>query len=271
MAVITPVQSMNSFATSLDLEFGLGVSLTGTATGTAAISGGVLDMTGVGYKKVLWGTADGNLPLGQRLQFLCRVRTAYTSTPSSRQNFFFTSQLLGIGNNQCYFYHQTSGSLELYITDQTNTQKIYISGNWTPTAGQWYELSFVYDLVAGYACIYVDGVRIANVTGLSYTRLPFNSLFQIGGDGSDNPAHVTEFSMKDMILYHTPVDTGGATRSTGYTMPTLSLATQALPEEAEVESGVAYNYGANEGTFVGGGSDNTAVLNKLNTIIALIS
>jgi hypothetical protein len=250
MASLTTVQSMNSFASSLNLEFGLGASLTGTATGNALISGGVLDMTGAGFKKVYYAETYGNLPLGQKFAFLCRYKPNYSNTPATRQNIFNTTQLLGVGNNQCYFYHSSAtGHLELYITNHVGTQIVYETALFQPVAGTWYELMFYYDFTLGAVGFYVNDSRVAAASGYSYTRLPLNSYWQIGGDASDNSSHEANFSMKDVILYNAP-PTMENERDIGYTMPTLSTATQAVPNVNQVESGVQYNYGSMTGTLV---------------------
>jgi hypothetical protein len=149
------------YDSSIDGTLGTGV-LTGTAYGGAVVSGGRLDLSGNTVKYVKY---DGVSNASTASSKGC-VRFKYTPNVSGapgagNDRYFFSIQdsTASTSNYGLGVFHRFAG--ELYITIRGTSADILVKdcGVWSPVAGTTYEIELNYDLTAGNARLFVNGIQ----------------------------------------------------------------------------------------------------------------
>lgn len=195
---------------SLDATFG-GGSLTGTAAGSAAISGGYLQMhlPGINYLTYAGaGNADGAIQTGA-IRFT--LKPNYSGSPTGANMALFSiAKAHGDAKNLIYIHHNTSGTLVVQCLDSAGSFIINVGlGAWSPTSGTDYLFEYNWDYTAGAHRLFIDGVQLGSTIGTTGTRSADIGLIRLGSlyDGTVN----ANYKMKEVRIYNTVQHTANYT------------------------------------------------------------
>lgn len=154
--------------TDLSFDFLLSGSLTPSAAGGAAADTsspwagrGCLDMPGGASQPVLTYSGSGLSSLVDEGTILFQIKPGYSGTPTATSRTFWKSEGTTPLDNLIQIQHKTgTGLLECSIYDSSGVLIVTLAtaAAWNPTAGQWYEIGVVFNNVAGYQGLLIDGV-----------------------------------------------------------------------------------------------------------------
>lgn len=197
-----------SYASDIDDNWGEG-TLTGTATGGAAVSGGKLDLTGGTVQYVTYD-ADENADSQQTGAVRLVVEPGYSGTPAATRIFFAIAKAAGDSDNMINLYHLSgTGELKSTFVDSAGASTVVTWGVWSPTAGQSYELELNFDLTGGAQRLFIDGVQLGSAGTVTHVRDALIALWRVGSNVSG--ANSADFEI-DSILYFSAVQ-----HTAGYT------------------------------------------------------
>jgi fibronectin-binding autotransporter adhesin len=214
-----------TYGTNTTADFG-GGTLTATTSGTVTVSGGKLNMDGAdAANKYTNYSSANNFPTNGRGTLRMRATPGYTGSASTRQWYFASALNVLSSSNQFLLWHEAGATdLQVQILDNAGNSVCYMAGTWNPTAGVEYELEVNFDAVGNNWALYVDGNRIstrdsgAGTGTLDHT----NTFFRIGD--INTAAAYFDAKIDDVAIYNTVKNTG-ATRTTGYSIPTTKYTT----------------------------------------------
>ncbi len=203
-----------------------GGTLTGTTSGTVTVSGGKLNMDGADAAQK-WTQYNSylNFPVNGKGTLRLRATPGYTTNATTRQWIFFSA--LNILSSVCQFlvWHEANDTaLQVQVLDVSGNSVCYMSGAWSPTAGVEYEIEVNFNAVDNQWALYVDGSRIATRSSGSGTgTLNHTNTFLRFGDANSSAAYF-DMKLDDVAIYNTVKNTG-ATRTTGYSLPSTPYLT----------------------------------------------
>lgn len=156
------------FTSSIDADYGIS-TLTGTAVGSAAVSGGKLDLAHNDLRYVHWSGANvtGTPQVGTfELGFIAN----YNGSPAGNQYIRSECKAVGDTKNQIELIHLTSGQLRLTMKDSSGTN-IFASnlGAFSPVLGTTYKIKLTYDVTVGSTKLYVAGGVYSGQFGVTQT------------------------------------------------------------------------------------------------------
>jgi len=179
-----PLDNMTFYAnynSDINGTWGLG-DLTGTPTGGADVSSGVLDLAH-DDNRYLDYDADQNADSQQKGCVRFNVVPSYSGTPSALRYFFAISKAHSDMKNCINIHHRTlSGNIVIYIYDSTGStiiNNVYL-GVWSPTSGQSYEFEFNWDITNGETRVFIDGTQHGSTQTDTGTRDGNIGLLRIG-------------------------------------------------------------------------------------------
>lgn len=221
------VVSASTYATTDDLTYSRdGGSLTGTPSGTVSITSGQLDMTGAptAYKKVEY-LSLGNVFTGNTGTIRMRITPNYTGTPGTSQFYFVSSRVVDGTNNFVLIQHGNDGNMYFYIYDKAGATLAALAAAWSPTSGTQYEIEAAIDATAGVFSFYIGANRLVT-GGVAGTINHVREYFRYGSNLSDSNLMYANFKIDDLVIYDAVQTVGqGATRTTGYVVPTTKYLT----------------------------------------------
>lgn len=194
------------FSTDLNATIG-GGTLTGTGTGSPAIVGGKVDLTGGGSKYVSFA---GTNNVNAATQTGC-MRVKYTpnasGTPAAANRIALICQANNNNNNIVGFYHDLDGGLKIDIL--SNVGSTIFSGTqgaWSPTASQEYELELNWDITVGAIRIFIDGTQFGATRTSTGTRGTTVNLCRTGA--AFTAAGTSDFLLRDLRVFNSVQHTG---------------------------------------------------------------
>jgi len=154
-------------------------TLTGTASGGAAVSGGRLDLTGGVLGKNVSYSPTNNINNGQKGCIRISFTPNYSGAPATGQYLCSTSR---IGNNSWIsVYHYFNGYIRGTIYDDSGViigEALYY---WiTNVAGTPYEIEYNYDLDSGDMRLFIDGTMVKYTSGATGTISTALTNFYVG-------------------------------------------------------------------------------------------
>jgi len=174
-------------------------TVTGTATGGAAVSGGELDLAHSDLRYVTYD-ADLNADSQQQGSIIIWVKPNYTGNALSQQYFICVGKSGGV-NNQIAIHHFTSN---LYFHIYSSTGVLIKQANlgvWAPTAGTEYKLQLNYDITNGLNELYVDDVLFGVADTSTGTRDANINQLRIGCNHAG--ALTSNFKVNKMMIFST--------------------------------------------------------------------
>jgi hypothetical protein len=197
-----------NYTTSIDLIDGDG-TLTGTGTGSPAVSGGKLDLDGPGVKYVDYD-ADLNADSQQVGCIRLKITPNYTGNPAAIVQFFVISKASGDPDNIIDVRHNTNGTINVIMRDSVSG--IIQSGTlavWSPTAATEYEFEFNWDVTAGATRFFIDGTQLGSTLTGTGTRDANIALLRIGSDITGTAQ--SDFKVDDLLVFSTVQHTANYT------------------------------------------------------------
>lgn len=134
-------------------------SPTGTLANGATVHDGYLDQD-LAYAQqsyCRWGAVNNWTQTNQGAVRVL-IRPNYSGSPVSHiQDFFYVGTTSG--NRFILIQHATSGTLLFQLYDAAAGLNIQISGSWSPTSGQTYEIELNWDINFGATRAFIDGTQ----------------------------------------------------------------------------------------------------------------
>lgn len=174
-------------------------SLTVTPFNGAAISSGVLNLTGSTNKYILFDPINNADALEQG-SFEFKVTPNYTGSPSAIQTLFYISQSQVSLVNLISVFHFTDGNLYLQICDHTGSTALTIDAAWSPTSGTSYTILVQYNS-SGASTIFINGSQLVTAS-IAFGRsgpVAYGAIGTSAGLGNSN------FSISNLSVYSTVV------------------------------------------------------------------
>lgn len=222
-----------TYTNSIDLNWGNG-TLTGTASGGAAVSGGKLVL---GTNKYVSYPASGNAALVQKGTIEFKFTPTYSGNPPGIQQFFSIQKAVNDYANDIRLRHQTNGTMYLVIDNSAGVRLIdYLPGGFNPVAGVTYEISVNFDCDTGSVRIFINGVQLGATGSAIGTRDSNIGLFRVGTDGASTPSVWLSGSVDDLVLYDSVQRTANYTP--GYTVPENTYAANVVTSPEMAKTGV---------------------------------
>lgn len=184
-------------------------TLTGTATGGAAISGSFLDLTG-GTVKYVDYAANGNASHPQIGTIRFTLKPAYSGAPAAQRHLFTITSAAGSASNAMALYHRTDKTLLLEVRDSASILQINLGfGQWTPASGTSYEFELNYDFTNGATRLFINGAQVGTTFTNSFTRGSTLGLLRLGSNRTGTST--TDISIKDFLIFDTVQHTANYT------------------------------------------------------------
>jgi hypothetical protein len=182
-----------------------GGSATGTAGGSADVSGGKLDLNYNDVRYVSYVTTSNFDFVAGTIRW--KYTPNYSGSPSANRYFFY---MFGAGNiNTIAMWHKTDGTINWTILDSSAVSKI--AGNvaaWSPTLGQEYELELNIDSAGGSTWFAVDGIQLGSTDTTVFTRTSSVTTITVGTNNILNMTSNASFDDLQVFnsVQHTPQD-----------------------------------------------------------------
>jgi hypothetical protein len=188
-----------SYSSSINADWG-DCNLTGTATGSAAISNGVLRLDYADARYVTYTNVE-DLDLEGKGCIKFRLTSNYTGTPVATV-CFISSGTHGGNLNAIEIAHLiTTGDLEATIYDSTGTLiSTTTYAAFSPTSGESYTIEYNFDSVNGYYSLWMDGVFLSDATGTGLRTTP--AMIRVGSNTEG--AMVSNYKISNVIFYKKP-------------------------------------------------------------------
>lgn len=200
--VLTPFATTfyASYAASINGTYGDGI-LTGSATGSAAIAAGWLDLAHNDARYVDYD-ADKNADAQQKGMILYDIKTAYSGTPAGNLTHFTITKADADADNEITLYHGSDGNLHLTINDNTGTPIISAVsfGAWVPVATTVYAFKLIYDITIGATKLYIDDVQLGTTKTSTGTRDSSIGLLRVGGSYDSGSPNNSNFSIRKFTV-----------------------------------------------------------------------
>ncbi|MEE9458264.1 MAG: hypothetical protein V3V84_00710 [Candidatus Bathyarchaeia archaeon] len=238
--------SAADYSSSIDLSWG-GGTLTGTATGGAAVSGGELDLSFSDIRYVDY-SATGNADSTQVGAVKMKFRPNYSGTPVAGEVPIHMGES-GNQNNQIAIAHVTgTGKLRIVFYDTVGTLIATRDlGVFNPTAGVQYEIELDWDLTTGSSRLFLDGIQSGTTETATGTRNAA-SIMRVGSNFSG--VNSSNFKVDDLIFYPTVQHTTNYTP--GYDVWKYKEDLITLPSFSYSGLGAIQSYDGFSSTQVGG-------------------
>ncbi len=217
--------------TNLDYSRGGGV-LTGTVVdGTIINTGGFLDMTTPGKKKLRFAPLF-NVSMGPIFSIRLTIKFPYAGAPAQDNEIFQQTSNQDDNTNQVRILHE--GNTKLHFIVKGSISEIDLNANFSPTLNQTIEALLCVNLPAGRVTAFVNGNIFAQSTSPVQTRRNWCDLFQMGQPYVDTGSSANFFA-KDLISYNTELFTSSYTP--GYSLPTVfSTVAQAIEHKSPIKT-----------------------------------
>ena len=206
------------YGTDINGNWG-GGTLTGSATGGAAVADGKLDLA---HGDVRYVDYDADLNADSQQVGCVRfvVIPNYSGSPSGDRTFFFACKADGDADNTVFMRHKTTGAIMILVYDQTGATIInYDTPTWSPVAGTSYEIELNWDITTGATRVFVDGTQLGTTQTGTGTRSADIAHLRIGSNlnGSDVSDFKIDYFLVFSAVQHTANYTpGDAPSSTIY-------------------------------------------------------
>lgn len=262
------------FETSGDLVT-YGGTPTATLSGSATISGGALVMTGggAGYARY---DATSNWQPTDKGTVVTLYKPNYSGAPSAGRTIWARGRSGSSLNMMRLDHNATTGTFTLWARTAAGT---YINSTattaaWSPTAGQTYEITVVFDFATGDTRIYIDGTQFdVPITGTGAMTVEASNFIWLGTDqnAANHPdCSILDFQVYDGVLLHMSSFATPDMRADYEIDQNLTIyggsATGTLHGTATVSGGALVMAGATGGTYCEYGMDSNWQPTTLATI-----
>jgi hypothetical protein len=201
-----------TYSSIINGDYGLGSTLVVTTAGTVSITNGKL-VLGTGTGNYVRYSAQGNADFTQAGTIKFKITPNYSGAPTANTG------LIGIGTsgvttNTLYLFHKAvGGGFSLAVYNSENAVVIdRVFAVWSPVAGTEYEIELNCDFTAGVTNLFINGVKQGSGISTTLTRTTANlSVVQIGGYVITPANDLSNFSMRELIIYNTVQHTAAYT------------------------------------------------------------
>lgn len=225
-----------SYTSSIDANWG-GGTLTGTATGGAAVSGGQLDLDGENLKYVTYSAVNN----ADSLQVGCvrfKITPNWSGNPTTNKVFFCVRQSSGNPSYNLVGVRQMSTGWT-YVDIYNNVGAvIWIGavGKWVPVAGVEYEFELNFDITTGATRLFIDGTQFGSTITATGTRSGAVNDLLIGTDRT--AAYLSDFKINDFLVFDSVQHTTNYTPDwSGIPESAYQASTVTLPEMEHTDPG----------------------------------
>jgi hypothetical protein len=205
-----------SFASSINADYGLGSTLVVTTAGSVAITNGKL-VLGSGAGNYIRYSAKGNADFTQAGAIKFKLTPNYSGIPTANTGFVGIGKTGSRENEIFLFHYMTSGNLALDIYKFDGSPLVLattsgpILGAWLPVAGTEYEFEVNFDFTIGATRLFINGTLQGSALTQTGVRTNTGQLLQIGDDVYLPSVFLSNFSMRDLIIYNTVQHTANYT------------------------------------------------------------
>lgn len=207
---LVPADAMSyaTFQSSINLTYG-GGSLTGTAVGGAAVSGGRLQLRGGTIIYASYSaTSNANFTTTGAIKFL--VVPQYSGSPVANRAFFSIENSAGSVANAIQLYHTSAGGLTWEMWASSGSPIFSASlGAWSPSSGTTYEFEININVATGASRLFIDGVQKGSTQTATGTRTNASAILDIGTNY--NRSMSTDMDIDDFIVFNTVQHTSNYT------------------------------------------------------------
>jgi hypothetical protein len=203
----------SSFTNNENASWGDG-NLTGVLENGASVSGGQLDLTGGGARRVVYDATVKLTSDPQRGTIRVHYRPNYTGNPAANQTIFHVLKTAVDFSNQIELYHDTASAFRMNLKNSANGSIVAGIGfsSLSMTAGQLYVIEFNYDFTGGAQRLFVNGNQQGATLSYAYTRDSNQAHLQLGNDSGN-----TNFKVDDFIIFNSVIHTAAHTGDLPYT------------------------------------------------------
>ncbi len=223
-----------NYSANINGTWGNGV-LTGTATGSAAILSGKLDLSFDDLRFVTYAALN-NASFVQTGTIEFKVTPNYSGSPTTEQ-YFVTVYTPSTNNNTYFIQHSAAGTLIILGYSSSGALVLVATlGAWVPTAGVEYEFSANFDFTAGAHRLFIDGVQLGATNTSTGTRSSAATKIAVGTNQAE--VKTANFKIDDVLIFDTVQHTANYTA--GQSRPATAFATDTvdLPDFAYSGLGV---------------------------------
>lgn len=185
-------------------------TLTGTGTGSPAVSGGKLDLKN-GSKYVDYPGTDNASTATQTGAIRFTFTPDYTGSPASNLTLISVGNTTN-SNSLIRIRQQSSGLLNVVILDNAAATIVNAGfGTWSPTSGTDYEFELNYDVTAGATRLFIAGTQVSTTKAGTGTRTAGDiDTIRVGGQ-LPTATETTDGDYDDLILFDTVQHTANYT------------------------------------------------------------
>jgi hypothetical protein len=242
------------YETSIDMESWSGGTVTGTATGGAAIAGNRLDLAHLDVRYVDYDGAN-QFGTGNAGCVKLKYTPKYTGNPGGGgdMTIFTCAKVMGSDiSNFIMIRHTSAGKIQLLTYDAAGVIifNYTTTGDWSPTADTQYELELNYDFTTGATRLFIDGVQFGDTQTATGTinKAEIGDI-RIGSNygGTDT----SNFYIEDLVIYETIQHTTNYTK--GYTLYSTRYVetSDVLPEMEHAGDGTIKSFVSLSMTYTG--------------------
>lgn len=204
--------------TFLNVNYGTD-SLGVTAFNGAAVSGGVLNLTGANTKYV---QLPSSYVIGNQATIAFIYKPNYSGNPPANQIMVGNS---GSPNYFALLHSQSVGHLQLTASNSAGTAIInaFNFGTWSPVSGTNYTIVLQFDITNGATALYINGVQFGSTNTVTGSRTASTAAWA-GTDGVPADGNAN-FSISSLAVYTSVLSPAGLTPlpDTNFTADIISL------------------------------------------------
>ena len=171
-----------------------------TLTGSPAITGGKLDLTGgaayfVDFIRAFPSAAQ------QTGTIHFKLTPTYSGAPAATQYLFGISKQASDTSGAILLFHSASnGFMNLVVADSAGSTALnVVLGTWSAVASQEYDFELDYDFTNGATRLFIDGVQFGSIQTTVVTRGPIG-LIRVG-EHVTNQSVTSEFLLRDFVVF----------------------------------------------------------------------
>lgn len=198
-----------------------GGKLGASIIGTAGITSGYLGFNGVTAARLMFDT-NLNFPETDAYTVRFKVILGYTGVPASEQRFLSQARNEGDGNWLTDIRQESETNLRTTISDNSSTKGL--AGAFASPKATFIEYAGSFNWATGDYRQFAYGSLVGSAGTGAGSRAPNGRIYWIGQNYDNNPGHIANFGISDLICYDAQLYTG-TTYTVGYTLPEVPFPT----------------------------------------------
>lgn len=227
----------STYTTDKNLNWSIGGgSLVTTLSGSAAVAGGLLDMSNASADAVTIVTTN-NITFTQTGTIRIKWIPRYTSAPAANQSLYF--QRLAAGNkNWIQIQHKTDQSVTVDMRDSSGVVKLaVVFGTFAAVNGTAVEFEFNFDADTGAHRFFVNGTQLGSTNTTTFTRTTELDTAFFGHIPSPNTEFdIVEWSFFDTVQHTTTYTPGEVVPEIRYNTDDPTIITQLSTHVSDLEN-----------------------------------